>query len=139
MRSIVLLCAVWAMSSLAGCSDSGPKRFGVTGKVDFDGKPVSTGTIRFEPAGKEIFSAEGLIADGNYSIAAERGLTTGDYQVYISSADPKQMVKPEEAPGGGGIRPMAKDIIPKKYNLKTTLKGSVKDSPSNVLDYSLSK
>jgi hypothetical protein len=40
---------VFGLSALAGCSQSGPQRYRVQGKVTFAGKPVPAGTIVFEP------------------------------------------------------------------------------------------
>lgn len=42
---------LFALSSvlMAGCSDSGPKRYRLQGTVEFDGKPVPAGTVYFDP------------------------------------------------------------------------------------------
>ncbi|WP_162657188.1 hypothetical protein [Tuwongella immobilis] len=100
---------------------------------------MPNGTIRFEPAGSESFSAESSIDAGKYSIEAIVGLGVGSYKVMISSGDPKQMVKPGDAPGMEGMQPAAKDIIPAKYNLKSMLTAEVKASGDNVFDFTLTK
>jgi hypothetical protein len=52
----------------------GPQRFHVEGKVTFDGKPVPSGTIRFEPdstKGNTGPVGYAAIIDGRYTTATE--------------------------------------------------------------------
>jgi hypothetical protein len=53
-----------------GCSDSGVERYSLSGKVTYDGKPVSTGCIIFEPdSSKGNKGPQGFtnIENGRYS------------------------------------------------------------------------
>lgn len=70
-QAIGLAFVVLAVSSmlLAGCSESGPKRYRLQGTVDFDGKPVPAGMIYFDPdASKGNKGAQGYatIVDGKF-------------------------------------------------------------------------
>jgi hypothetical protein len=80
------------LTTLCGCGgsvDEGPERFDVSGTVTFDGKPVPTGTIYFNPAeghsGPQGFAA---IVDGKYDTASEgKGTVGGPHSVRIEGAD----------------------------------------------------
>lgn len=83
--------------SFSGCGPRGPQRFHLEGKVTFDGKPVPSGTIRFEPD-----SAKGntgpvgytAIKDGRYTTATEgsKGSLKGPIVAFLTGGpapDPK--------------------------------------------------
>ena len=40
---------VFCLAAVVGCTQSGPQRFRLQGKITFAGKPVPAGTIVFEP------------------------------------------------------------------------------------------
>jgi len=110
---IVAACLLLA---LTGC-DSGPKRYSISGKVTFKDKPVPAGALRFIPSEPTIMTSGGaIITDGKYSIPSEQGLLAGSYKVAVSMPDPNVKVVDEETPGSG---PVAKEMIPEKYNSDT--------------------
>jgi len=61
-------------------------------------------------------------------------LVPGNYNVSISSAGKRDRTKPE-MPGKRAA--FAKELIPAKYNAKTTLKAEIKKGGSSDLKYEL--
>lgn len=121
-----------------GATDSLP-RHAVSGNVTLDDKPLPSGSISFDPAdpGKpDAVSAGATISNGSYSVAQADGLTPGVYRVSINSRGGAAAVSPTEAPGAPPkTRP--KDLIPEKYNTKSTLKAEVKPGESPRFDFDL--
>lgn len=77
MRWIRGLALALSSAVLMGCSDSGPPRFRLDGTVDFDGKPVPSGTIYFEPDGKKGNKGpqgKAAIVNGKFDTQAEGGM-----------------------------------------------------------------
>src|SRR5687768_3847834 len=127
-RKLILLATLSGML-FCGCAAKEPSQFPVSGTVTLKGQPLDQGTIQFDPTAPEqgTFSGVGIQA-GKYSIPAENGLAPGTYRVRISSAEPGPVVE-QAAPGESG--PPAKDRIPTKYNVETTLQAEVtKDKPN---------
>lgn len=106
---------VLAMMFATGCGPGNASgRLAISGTVTFQGKPLDQGTIQIislDP-GKQAISG-GMIKDGKFSIAADKGLAPGKYRVRISS--------PEEGSGAtpampGDPAPVAKERIPPEYS-----------------------
>jgi hypothetical protein len=102
---------------LSGCADKGPKLSPVSGRVTFQGKPVSSGLVRFSnpPAGVDILA--GLMPDGTYSVrmAKGSGLPEGVYAVAVMpprANTPVGMMVPQ--------RPPDRPDIPLKYQNPST-------------------
>lgn len=112
------LVSVGLLVTLLGCTGGGAPTGKVTGKVTFDGKPVTSGSLTFAPAaGTEGKPAAGAVkADGSYTLstyAAEDGAVVGRHKViYSPSAGTQQEVqipepgkhdeaKPAEVPFSG--------------------------------------
>ena len=132
--------APWALLFLVGCgsgSTDGISRYGVSGSVTFNGKPLETGSISFDPDGGSANPTSGgsLIQSGSYSIEQATGLTSGTYRVAIRSGGDSAAPK-DEAPGPPARKP-SKEPIPAQYNSKSTLKVEVKDSGSPRFDFDL--
>jgi len=83
--------------SFSGCGPRGPQRFQLEGTVTFDGKPVPSGAIRFEPdstkgnTGPVGYTA---IKDGRYTTAMEgsKGSLKGPIVAFLTGGpapDPK--------------------------------------------------
>ena len=60
-----------------GCGDQ--QTVSWSGEVTFEGAPVESGTVRFEPAGGEGQTAGASIAEGKYSVE----LTPGKYTLEV--------------------------------------------------------
>lgn len=132
-----------AVVALAGCGDSGPKRYGVKGTVSYKGKPIENGLISFVLVGSEASSGGAAITDGKYEIPEAIGLPAGEYEVIISvpvaaGAAPKEpMGGEEEAPGEGAGDKETRETLPAKYNSMTELKREVKAGEKNEFNFDL--
>lgn len=119
-RGVVLLPLGLLLLSLAGCGEANPLgRRAIYGVVSFQGKPLESGWVRFEPNEPSGVNSAGRIEAGKYRIDESQGLPPGSYRVAISSPDESQVTKVETAPGDE--RSLAAERIPAKYNTKTTL------------------
>ena len=120
---------------VAGCSSqeyAGPKRYGVSGSVTFDGTPVQTGMINFVSQG-EGRSASGAIENGRYIIEENQGPTVGNYKVEVYGYE---TVGTSEDPD---VSPTQKEIVPKNYNKETNLTAEVVADGDNTFDFTLTK
>ncbi|QDU30132.1 hypothetical protein ETAA8_52510 [Anatilimnocola aggregata] len=77
---------------VAGCgpSQSGPKRYPVSGTVTFNRKPVPKGFITLEPSIEQGNSGPGggaEIVNGKYDTTLEQGVVGGAYKVRIVGTD----------------------------------------------------
>ena len=70
---------------LAACLGCGTGLATVEGTVTFDGKPVESGSIVFEPADGAGPSAGGQIQNGKYQLAGEAGVMPGKKVVRITA------------------------------------------------------
>ena len=99
----------------AGCGDSGPKKFDVSGTVKYDGKEVEDGFITFVPEDKTIGPEAAPIKNGQYSVKVNGG------------KNKVKVMATRLVPGKKG--PMGEDAvepyIPKKYNDDTKLEVEV--------------
>jgi hypothetical protein len=89
-----------------GCGPAGsgrlPDLIPVKGKVTYKGKPVTKGTIRFEPDGYGRKAAGKLQPDGTFVLGTDKegdGVVAGHHRVSIQNT---------------GSHP-AKELIPRKY------------------------
>ena len=78
-------CFAIAALALSGCGQSGPKPCQITGKVTFQGKPVSAASIRFSNPRAGVDITAKLDDHGKYTVATARGtgLPEGTYAVAI--------------------------------------------------------
>ena len=120
----------------AGCAKPGPAVTEVQGKVSYNGKAVTAGTVKFVPAtleGDVVRPASGAIAaDGTYQISAfpgRNGSRPGEYQVAVVAYT------------GSFMDGTAKYLVPKRFaDPKTSgLKATVpaKRSEPLILDFNL--
>jgi hypothetical protein len=90
IRRTALLCGVAALILVAGCRKE-TRRFDVSGKVTFNGKPVPVGRIYFDPdLSKKNDGLQGTaeIEDGYYNTAkGGMGTTGGPVVVRIEASD----------------------------------------------------
>jgi hypothetical protein len=76
MRLVPFALTLTAMVWLAGCSESGPTRYRVTGEIKFKGSPIPYGEILFTPDdAKQNSGPQGIaiIRDGKYDTSAAEG------------------------------------------------------------------
>jgi hypothetical protein len=138
---------ILATLTLAGSTDcGGPEdtlpRQAVSGKVSFEGQPLVKGSIQFIPTGQDKATGVGAIIDGgSYSIARAQGPVPGLYRVLINAPDPASAASAKgkvELLGNGPFQ-ITKDLIPRKYNLATTLTTEVKAGEPNTINFDLKK
>jgi hypothetical protein len=129
------LCVGIVAVGVSGCADSRAKRYGVSGEVTWQGKPLDRGGITFLPADASVGSSGGaIIGEGRYAIPAQNGLLPGRYRVMITSADPSNRAPdPNVPPGPSG--PLPRDRIKPKYNAQSILSAEVKTDGSNTFSF----
>lgn len=120
---------------LAGCGDSGPKRYGVSGTVKFKGEPIKYGTITFRAENGATGGAE--VKDGKYEMPGAAGLPEGKYRVAITYPDPKVPAPRADEPPGPATQ--AREMLPAKYNDKTELTAEIKPQSVNDVSFDLTK
>ncbi len=116
-----------------GCSDSSglPKRYAVSGTINYIGKPVEKGTITFSPSAKDGRVASGDIVDGSYSLSTADpgdGALPGSYKVTVIAKEMDTSELKNIAKGGqfhhdaayAKAAKNAKKLVPSKYNLTDT-------------------
>lgn len=117
----------------AGCGSSGPKRYGVSGTVNWKGQPIKSGTIFFRADNGETGGTQ--ITDGKYEIPAASGLPEGKYRVAINYPDPKiPAPRPDEPPGEAVD---AREMLPAKFNEQTELTAEIKPQATNDVSFDL--
>lgn len=87
----VLACCA-ALAGISGCGggNDGPKRYGVSGTVTYDGKPVPRGFIIFEPDSSKGNSGPGggaSIVDGRFATESGKGTVGGPHIVKVTGYD----------------------------------------------------
>jgi hypothetical protein len=116
-RSWLLPCVFCLLA--CGCGESLPQTIPVHGRVTWQGKPLATGTVTFEPVekgeAKPLRPPLGSIGpDGTYQLSTFRthdGAMPGEYVVLIHSSTPPPMES---------TAPPAKSLIPHKYGSAAT-------------------
>jgi hypothetical protein len=75
---------------MAGCGDGLPKRVPVSGKVTIDGKPVTTGSVRFAPAEGGRLATGSINPDGTFALTTYTrgdGCVVGAHTVTIHACE----------------------------------------------------
>lgn len=103
------------LSGCGGATEKGPERFRLSGKVTFNGQPVPTGTIYFQPESGPAGTAK--ITDGAYDTKSGQGTVGGPHKVMIEGFDGKG-VNPGE-PGQPIFKPHTIEMnLPKSDDVK---------------------
>lgn len=104
----LIIVVILTLLPLTGCGGSRLGTVPVKGKVTIDGRPVTTGTVFFQPVdvaqGRPARSA--LAADGSYAAASldnDQGIVPGEYKVSLMP------------PAAEAANPAMQDLIPAKY------------------------
>lgn len=129
-RSLLIVASALCM---VGCNNSGLTT--VTGKVTYNDKPVTTGTISFVSADKPTAYGE-IEPDGSYSLKTVKpgdGATPGSYQVTVISLEDMGDRMPEDR------NPLPPPMVPNKYSTAGTsgLTAEVEAGKENVIDFNL--
>ncbi len=123
----LLLCLAATVATLTGCGRSGPAYWPISGRVTFQGKPVTVAEIHISNPKVGIDILETLDAEGRYTVITgdRKGLPEGQYRVAIT---PK--LDFSRAKCGADGRPIPSTMpseaernppnIPKKYHSPST-------------------
>ena len=102
-----------ATCCLAGCGGEQLDLLPVSGRVYYDGQPLTTGTVSFHPPDALGHIPTGAIdQEGRYTLstAYQPGAPPGRYKVVIHATEPVKPVPGKAMPG------LPKSIIPPRYN-----------------------
>ena len=134
---ISLACSI----GLNGCG-SGSATTEVFGKVTVAGKPIDDGDITFQPSEGSGSTSSGKITNGEYRLSGESGLVQGTYMVKVNSY--RESTSKKNMIGGGLDMPpetegmVRKDqVLPEKYNAKSTIEKLVVPSGKSELEHNL--
>jgi hypothetical protein len=129
------LLAVALTLVVLGCEGSNG-RIPIRGTVTYKGTPLAHGTITFSPKDSAKGMIEGApITDGKYALPADKGLLPGSYHVAVSATD-AQDGKPAEDVAPGAPR-RSKELLPERYNTKSTLSIEVTATGKRDFDFPL--
>ncbi len=131
-KSLSLLLMLW-VGLLVGCgsADMGS----VTGTVTLDGKPLAKALLRFEPVNGERASMGETDDNGEYKLEyslQKSGARVGEHKVTITTA-----AEPYPDPDSGEYLPARPELLPKKYNIDSELRKTVKGG-RNTINFELS-
>jgi hypothetical protein len=122
--SVFVICA-----TLIGCGAAGSGRVLVSGRVQFEGKDVEVGQIRFIPVkGSKGPLTVARIENGKYDTKDTQGIPVGTLRVEILGYDGQVYAT---APRGPGIPPVPQ-LIPQKYNRQSELELVVESQPATI-------
>ncbi|UUO08299.1 hypothetical protein M4951_08275 [Blastopirellula sp. J2-11] len=125
---------------LTGCGRgyNGPERASISGRISLDGQAIETGTIEFLPTAETAGPTAGAkISGGLYEIAEKQGPVLGRYQVRIHAhGKTGRKISPGSLEAAGTMIDEIGEIIPSKFNEKTTLERDVV-AGKNQIDFEL--
>ncbi|MDR1385396.1 MAG: hypothetical protein LBJ67_16345 [Planctomycetaceae bacterium] len=138
-KRLTIIVTALTLAFAMGCGNSNPQgRLKIEGNVTLKGKPVSNGSIQFEPSGTQTERTQsgGMITDGKYSVDAAHGLVAGEYKVRITVM--------EEVPGSrvDDPDPMKakveyKDVAPPAFGSASVQKATVTAGQNNKFDFDM--
>lgn len=135
--SLCVIITLFYCLVLVGCGGSSgppaPERAVVTGVVKFKGDVVKTGQISFLPQKGPM--AMGPISDGAYRIDWKGGVPVGSSKVEILGYE--ETGKEVIIGAGGKKEKETKQIIPTKYNTKSTVMVTIEAGDENHHDFDL--
>ncbi len=131
-----MLAVVLILSALAGCG-RGVERVSVVGAVSLDGEPLADGSISFVPlAGGP--SAGCQISGGRFSIPRGQGPGPGRYRVEIVAFEKTgRRVEDDDVPGASQM--LTRQVIPARYNERSTLEVELGRDGANALEFAISR
>jgi hypothetical protein len=127
---IVVILAV-GCTVLAGCGSSA--QVTATGMVTFDGQPVQTGAIVFQPLDQSAAPHGTLVNAGRYAIQCR----PGRHRVQIRGTRPMDEARVPRTMPRLGSAAVHEDFIPVSYNTDSTLEVDLVAGRSNVFDFKL--
>jgi len=121
---------------LSGCGDQGTTT--VQGKVTFEGQPVESGKIIFEPADRIGATAGGKIEQGTYQFVGPKTISSGDKIVRITAVRKtgRQVAEGPPAAADSMVDELER-YIPAIYNRNSTLRREIISGQANEHDFDL--
>ena len=99
-RHAFVLLSISIVASIGGCGPQhGMTLALVKGRVLFEGKPVTRGTVMFLPEGEGATAMAVIDAEGNYVLETAEpgdGAVVGTHKVSVTGLDPTPIAKPPE-------------------------------------------
>jgi len=131
------LLAAWILAAalVGGCQNKGSDRTAVSGEVTLDGQPLATGMITVIPIRGTPASAE--IANGKFAISAGVGPSPGECTVEILSYKKTGRKIPGIGADGTDKTDEVIQIVPDRYNVRSTLKQTLKPGSDNPFTFEL--
>ncbi|QDU55076.1 hypothetical protein [Aeoliella mucimassa] len=134
--SFVTLTLLLGLASLVGCSEPTPDTYPLAGTVTLDDKPLDHGTMNLVP----MDSGSGLpaisIEQGAFSCPVESGPIAGNYRVEITASEKTgRMI--EDPDFAGKQTEETRQLIPRRYNVQSTLTLSIPADNAESLKYDL--
>jgi hypothetical protein len=128
LSTVRLACAILAVG-MSGCG-SGVKTVRAWGDVTWQRVPVKDGVIVFFPIeGTAGPSTGGEIVAGRYDVPAAKGPRAGGaYRVEITAYGPVRLYSPDVGATAPAV-PVREQIIPRRFNIETSLRSDVRDDP----------
>ena len=124
----MVVALLFTAGMLAGCGDSGPKKYKVTGEVTWEGAPLPEGDIVLTPVGGGL-PDHGEIVNGKFTFQA----TAGEKEVSIMATKAAAQVDPDM-----GVAPQV-PYIPLRYNAQTELTATVDPDGANHFTFTLTE
>jgi hypothetical protein len=123
----IRLCVIpLIMLACVGCGDG---RATVSGRVTFNGEPVSRGSITFIPVDGKGQAAGGDVANGSYAV---KGVSQGEKTVQISA----QYVSGKTTLDGGLELDVVSDLLPRSWGAESTERLTV-SAPVTTKDFAI--
>jgi len=145
ITSLVIMVVALCTLSWSGCGPNRPETASVSGKVTYQGKPVTTGRIVFHPDDGRRPAMAAIEPDGSYKLTtfdSEDGAMLGKHRVTIKSTRTVGGPLPDDLKMEGQAAPAELPklewLVPEKYSRKETtpLRAEVKEG-ENTIDFDL--
>jgi hypothetical protein len=130
--SVVCLCA--AIGACSKAEYSGAQRFGLSGKVTYEGQPIDVGSIAFLPQAPDQRVSGGYIMDGQYSVPEAQGANAGKYRIEIRWQ--KLTGKKTRDPHSEDVTEQRAEGLPAKYHKDSELTVEVSENQT-TFDFDL--
>lgn len=119
----------------AGCSENGPPRVPVSGRVSIDGKPLEQGTILFVPElGTPGPKSGAEIVKGEFALDGEQGPGIGKLRVKIQNSRDANAARYDRPPE---LIEQSPTPIPNRYNSHSELVIETSETEDNFFEFKL--
>jgi len=125
-----------ALQFVYGCGSNieGPRLYPVTGKVLFEGEPVPSAEIIFQPTDPTLGPDGGKVKNGEFHLRAK----AGRMKVRITAT--REVPGKTEVGASGETVPVLESYLPSDYNTHTRLEVTVSEQQSlNTFEFNLTE